>query len=412
MKVFWKNNKNKSLKPSVILAKIDSVKNLVDGKVSFSGFEYHDAIIALESMINFPPIAEDLDKHSLVKKTVWEVAKSPKMEDKDFINQLDSNINKAIATRDNTYFVLTSLSIANFCVRKIELQNCTIRFYKTSFPRKFKGRKELIIRKQPHVEAESLGYTKVVVEIKTKSETLAANMALKTLDLLRGLFSFFSNNPSELYGNKWEPINKIRLGKFHTVHDDSGNVFDQTFWLDPSFIQARPYHMKNGKIVTKNLREIIGKLSKFDRKYHSLLCDALLRYVRAFDEANQNFAVLRAWGALECIAAPNESNCDAIPIRCSFLYEEHEYHRQILEHLREYRNRNVHAGQESAAAKSYGFQVQRYFIALFLFHVSQQGNFKSIDEANRFLDLPPKEASLLELKNLINRSLKFRGYVA
>ncbi|KIE21954.1 hypothetical protein SE23_07030 [Vibrio sinaloensis] len=410
MKVCWKKNKN--LKPSVILAKIDSIKNLVDGKVSFSGFEYHDAITALESMINFPPIAEDLDKHSLVKRTVWEVAKSPKIDRNDFINELDLNINKSIAKRDNRYFVLTSLSIANFGVRKIEFQSCTIRFYKNNFPRKFKGRKELILRKQPYVDVESLGYTKVVVEITTKSEILAANMALRTLDLLRGLFSIFSNNSSELYGNKWEPINKIRLGKFHTVHDDSGNVFDQTFWLDPSFIQAKPHHVNNEKAVAKSLRAIIGKLSKFDKQYHSSLCDALLRYVRAYDEANQNVAVLRAWGALECIAAPNESNCDAVPVRCSFLFDEHEYHRQILEHLREYRNRNVHAGQESTTAKSYGFQVQRYFITLFLFHVSQQGNFTSIDEANRFLDLPPKEASLLNLKSLIDRSLKFRGYVA
>ncbi|WP_047691473.1 hypothetical protein [Vibrio sp. ZOR0018] len=410
MKVCWKKNKN--LKPSVILAKIDSIKTLIDGTLSFSGFEHHDAITALESMINFPPIAEDLDKHSLVKKTVWEVAKSPKIDHKYFINVLDLNINNSIAKRDNKYFVLTSLSITNFGIRKFELQNCTIRFYKNSFPRKFKGREALILRRRPYVDVESIGYTKVVVEVKAKSEKLAANMALRTLDLLRGLLSVFCNNSYETYGNKWEPINKIRLGNFHTVHDDVGNVFDETFWLDPSFIQARPHHVKDDKIIAKNLRTIIGKLSKFDRQYYSLLCDALLRYVRAFDEANQNVAVLRAWGALECIAAPNDSNCDAVPIRCSFLYEEHEYHRQILEHLREYRNRNVHAGQENTMAKSYGFQVQRYFITLFLFHISQQGNFTSIDEANRFLDLPPKEASLINLKNLIDKSLKFRGYVA
>ncbi len=410
MKVTWK--KNKSLKPNVIFKKIDDNKTVVDGKVSFSGFEYHDAIVALETMINFPPIADDLDKDALVKKTVWKVAKEPKIELQQFISELDKNIRLELAKRNNIYYLLTSLSLTDLHVRKIVFQDCIFNFYKNDFPGKFKGRVSLIKKHKPHNEVETQSYTKVVIELKAKSESIAANKAMKMLDLLRSLLVIYSNSSAEIVGNNWEPINKIRLGEFHTVHDDSGDIFDKTFWYDPSFSKSKPHVIKNEKAVIKNVRAIINRLSKFERRYNSILCDGLLRFVRAFDEKNQNIAVLRVWGALESVAAPNESNCDSVTTRCSFLFEDYEYHKQILEHLREYRNRNVHAGQESATAKSYGFQIQRYFIQLFLFHIRQQGDFDSIEDANKFLDLPADETKLMFLKKMVYKSLKFRGYLA
>ncbi|WP_306331981.1 hypothetical protein [Vibrio injensis] len=410
MKVSWKKNKN--LKPSVILNKVDQIKKLVEGKLSFSGFEHHDAITALESMIDFPPAAEDLDKYSLVKSTLWEVAKFPQSDPKVFINELDSNIRKSLAKRPNQYYVLTSLSIASLRTRHIELHGCVIKFYKKDFPRRFQGRSSLVEQYKPRGSSDSHGYTKVVIELKAKSESIAANKALRVLDLLRSLLAIHINSSAENVGNQWVPINKVRLGEFHTVHNADGEVYENTFWFEPIFTQSRVHYVNDPQIVVRNVRAIISKLSKFDKEYCSILCDGLLRYVRAFDEQNQNVAVLRAWGALESIAAPNESNCDSVTRRCSFLYEDYEYHKQILEHLREYRNRNVHAGQENTTAKNYGFQVQRYFIALLLFHIRQEGHFASIAEANRFLDLPTKKVSLESLKSLVDKSLKFRGYVA
>jgi len=408
LKVQWKKNKN--LKPSILLKKIDSLKVIEDGRVLFSGFEYRDAVLALESMISFPLIADDLDKHTLVQKTIGQVVKDYEIKSETFLSRLRENILLDVGKRDNIYYLLTSLSVNDLRVRKIAFQGCIFRFYKNNFPSKFKGRKELLNKNKPRSKVESDGYTKVVVEIKAKSENIAINKSMKTLDLLRSLFAIYSNSSAELIGNDWQPINKIRLGEFHTIHNESGKVFEECFWYDPSFLEARLFSLENEEPVIKNIRMIIDRLSKFERQYRYVLHDALLRFVRAFDEKDQNIAVLRAWGALESIAAPNESNCDSVTTRCSFLFEDYEYHKQILEHLREYRNRNVHAGQESEMAKSYGFQIQRYFINIFLFHIRQQNTFHSIDEANRFLDLPADRDKLIFLQNMINKSLRFRGY--
>ncbi|WP_193005809.1 hypothetical protein, partial [Psychrobacter namhaensis] len=273
-----------------------------------------------------------------------------------------------------------------------------------------KGRKSLISESRANKEIESNGYIKVVIEIEAKSETIAANKAMKALDILRSFFCIQCNSFSEIIGNEFEPINKIRLGEFHTLHNASGNVFENSFWYDTSCSKAKVYVFRDERNTVKNVRNIVNIFSKFDKQYKSIISDSMLRFVRAFDEKNQNIAILRAWGALEALAAPNESNCDSVTTRCAFIFEEYEYHKQILEHLREYRNRNVHAGQESEMAKTYGFQIQKYFKQLFLFHIRQQGNFKSIDEANKFLDLPADKDKILHLQSIVEKSISFRGY--
>lgn len=409
LKAQWKKNKN--LKPQVILDKINNIKKITDGKVTFSSIEYHDAKFALESMISFPPVANDLDKHKLVSDAVWEVFKTTGAAD-TFIKQVNKNMKTTLAKRDNKYYLLTSVSILNPRVRSITVNECNIKFYKSNFPRKFKGRVELIDSKKQQSETESLGYTKVVIEITSKSEQIAASKALRALDLLRSVFALFANNSDEFVGNQWEPINKIRLGEFHTVHNDTGEIYPETFWYDPSYSYAKPFSSKDISIIAKNVKFIISNLDKLNRRYKLILTEGLLRYVRAFDEQNQNVAVMRSWSALESIAAPNESNCDSVTRRCAFLFDESEYHKQILEHLREYRNRNVHAGEESKKAKNHGFQIQRYFKQLILFHIRNSYFFDSIQDTNNFLDLPTNEVSLLKNKKIIDKALKFRGYVA
>ncbi|WP_238038555.1 hypothetical protein [Psychrobacter sp. Ps6] len=188
MKVQWKKNKN--LKPSIILKKIDDEKRLENNRVSFSGFEFHDAMVAIESMIDFPSIADDLDKHTLVQKTVWQAAKSTKIEADKFLIILKENIVVELKRRNNNYYLLTSLSMRLLHTKKIIFDGFVFRFYKYDFPKKFKGRKKLINENRDSKETESNGYIKVVVEIEAKSETIATNKAMKALDILRSFFLY------------------------------------------------------------------------------------------------------------------------------------------------------------------------------------------------------------------------------
>lgn len=410
----FKKHKSKSLQPKVILEKLDSIKTVVDGTVTFSSFEFQDVKAALESMIDFPEAAKDLNKSHLVSNAIWVAAKAQKTEESAFIKQVNLCIKKELAKRPSTYYVLTSVSISNIGLRKIELDGCLFKFYKSNFPRKFKNRKDPILARTRGVKevksVESIGYTKVVIETTANSEQIAVSKGLRALDQLRSLYSLFLNNVSESIGNEWEPINKIRLGEYHTVHKEDGSVYPDMLWYDPTYKYTSPASSQHIGNIVKNVKYIIGKLAKLHYAYRGVVNESLLRYVRAFDEQNQNVAVMRAWGALEGIAAPKESNCDSVTRRCAFLFDEPEYHKQILEHVREYRNRNVHAGEESNTAKIQGFQIQRYFKQLILFHVYHVGHFDKISEANAFLDMPTCHTKLLSSRKLIQKAIKFRGY--
>ena len=407
MKAKWKENKN--LKHVVIINKINEIKKIIDGKPIFSGGDLYDAKIILENMISFPSAANDLDKYKLVNDALWEVFKTTGTAE-TFIKQVNTNIKIALAKRENKYHLLTSISIVIPIVRSLVLNECKIKFYKSNFPRNFKGRAKLINSESGKSETESLGYTKLVIEITAKSESIAIKKGMRILDLMRSFFCLFTNSYDEYIGDQWEPINKVRLGEFHTIHNNNGEIYSEIFWYDPSYSYSKPYYSLDIAIILKNVKNMICKLNKLDIKYNLIITEGLLRYVRAFDEKNQNTAVMRAWGALESIAAPNESNCDSVTKRCSFLLDDPLYHKQILEHLREYRNRNVHAGEEREKAKNIGFQIQRYFKKLVLFHVQNLGRFNSIKEANDFLDMPTNQESLLRSKKIIERALIFRGY--
>jgi hypothetical protein len=72
------------------------------------------------------------------------------------------------------------------------------------------------------------------------------------------------------------------------------------------------------------------------------------------------------------------------------------YHRQILRHLSRYRNRNVHAGHETAAVLTLLYQLKFYVERLLEFHLSADPSFGSVGEAARFLDPPRNRDALRE----------------
>ena len=69
--------------------------------------------------------------------------------------------------------------------------------------------------------------------------------------------------------------------------------------------------------------------------YNGRLIDALLRYVRALDGWDQELALTKVWAALESLVGVENARYDALVRRCSFLLENLDYHKQLLEHFRE-----------------------------------------------------------------------------
>jgi hypothetical protein len=209
----------------------------------------------------------------------------------------------------------------------------------------------------------------------------------------------------ELWGRDWIPINVIRLGGAHSVHCSDGTVATDGVWFEPSYTEAFVYSASNGAHVQKQVSIILRRI--FESEYAARFPDAILRYVRALDERDQNNALIKLWGALEAITTQEPVDYSKTIQRCSFIFEDHKYHTQILETLRDYRNRSVHAGDQSEAAKVYCYHLQYYFSQLLFFLLAKTRRFANLDEKNRFLDLPREKEKLQARKMLIEKALRY-----
>ncbi len=407
MQVKWKKNKN--LKPSIILEKINAIKIVgEDNKVSYSAFEYQNARTALQSMVDFPSNLNILDQESIVSSAIDNVAKHHDLDDKKVINEINNVVKTTLANRELKFHILSTISLEPpFTAKHIKIEGCNIRLLDSSYPKKYKERDELITKHKIEEESTPSDYANLIISLKAKSVQEAVTKGLRALDIQRAVWCLFGNSRMHLMSDEWQPINKIRLGGVHTIHKENGKVATNICWYEPNFEKVKPFSPRHQQAYSKSCKRIMEQLSL--SPYSFILKDSLLRYVRALDEKDQNIALIRLWGAIESLAAPAEANYDKVTQRCSFLFKERDYHQQILEHLREYRNSSIHAGDQSGKAKTNCFQLQYYFYHLILFHLGNNELFKNLEEANNFLDLPSSKEILENRKRLIEKALDFRS---
>lgn len=406
MPVKWKKNKN--LKPGIILQKIDSIKTVkADNSVSYSGFEYYETLAIIQNMIEFPLNMRNLHQESIVSTAINNVAREKVLDAKSVINEINNVVKNELARREYKYHLLTTISLKSpYPSKNIIIEDCRIRLFETPYPAKYKGRNELINGNRKVIDGTPHSYAKVIVSLKSKSERSAASKALRVLDIQRAIWCLFGNSTMEVWGDEWLPINKIHLGSAHTIHKENGKLAIETFWYEPNFVKVNAFIPKKIKIFKDNSKWALAQLN--NSSYSTELKNSLLRYVRALDEKDQNVALIKLWGAIETLAAPSEANYDLITRRCSFLFTNRNYHKQVLEHLREYRNISIHAGDQSERVKSNCYQLQFYYYHLVMFHLKNADQFKSLEEANNFLDLPSDISTLKNRKRLIDKAIKFR----
>lgn len=403
----WKKN----LKPQVVLDKLTkNVQVTEDGKVSFVGWDYHEIIVTLENMIETRNASRDLYLPTLISKAVTLSAKE-KLDNENVLLNLNNLAKEHLATEVKKYRVLTSISLPlSYPKRKFKVANSKIHIV-TDFPKKYsEHRSSLLSRLEDNLKGSGSDehYSKIVVYCQSKSPHGAIKQALEDLDLWRGILCLFTNDQMEMYGHLYKPINAIRLGKFHTLHEENGiAALNTQYWFEPNFISVNNATLKKPEILLENTDFFLNTIS--GHKDKALLTEGVVRYARSLDEKDQNTAVVKLWATLETLLTNGESNCNGISRRISFLFEEYNYHIQILEHIREYRNSNIHSGLENQNAKSFAFQLQFYFYRLMVFYIKSVDDFPRIEQTNKFLDSPKDTGRIKEEIAKLEIALKMHG---
>jgi hypothetical protein len=246
-----------------------------------------------------------------------------------------------------------------------------------------------------------------VLRVRAKSEHQAAKIAFDEIDLNRAIWNILGNSSMEWgFGSEFRPINKVRLGRIHTVHNLRDKDAAPSVWTEPNFVPVPIYSPQLPDVFRENAKKLQELLAIAN--YKAELQKALLLYVRALDEQDPSNALIKLWTAQELLTCPpGVADHERVVDRSSFLFRNKHLHRQILNHLRERRNKLVHSGFEGSQTKICCYQLQGYFRKLFYFHNSNHKLFNSLQEANEFLDLPTEVKELERRARVLDHAKEF-----
>ncbi|RYZ79529.1 MAG: hypothetical protein EOP06_27030 [Proteobacteria bacterium] len=223
------------------------------------------------------------------------------------------------------------------------------------------------------------------------------------------LCSAYNSNLTISFGGERKPVNKVLLGRYHTLHQASGEIADQTFWYDPNaYGSSRSVAVELDKI-DKLRADVVEFYAALDSSPFSKLIErSLVRWVNAFDTVDYDSAIISTWASLESLLSLSaEKDNSKIPKRCANLYQQSDFARQVIEHIRDYRNSNVHRGETSDEPKTICYQLQRYFLQTVFFMLSNAKDFETHAEMLEFLDLPNDEESLNRRLLLLAKAKNF-----
>lgn len=246
-----------------------------------------------------------------------------------------------------------------------------------------------------------------------RSDHQAAEKGLNALDLQRGLWNFLLNSMTHTNITVMgihRPINSICLGPVHTLHFPDGRLASEVFWYEPEYVGAAKEAdlsshseelSRNAAILTK----LIGDKSP---KYAADLRNAFRRYARILDDASWESAFVGLWSLLEFLTGTTRADYERMVKRVAFLFDDHEYVRQVLGQLRDHRNRAVHSGKYPTTIELHLHRLKHYVHQLFLFHLRFQPSFDTMVEAAGFLDQPVDVDTIERRMGIASLALRFR----
>jgi hypothetical protein len=303
------------------------------------------------------------------------------------------------------YHILTSLSFQYFNqLPKLNINDVHISFL-PHLPRKFRIYDNENI-KYDFPDFPPKNYTIVKISLQARSPYEAVEMGLVALNCVRGLWNFSINIRlgSRIQHGKRDPINSIRLGPLHTLHDETGKLSENIYWFENEFINKSAGSSVKDKwhYISKDFihfrKCIKNSKSKID------INSIINYYTNALDTNDYHGAYLKLWSLLEQLTATGSTGYDKTIARTLFFYKNDKLNKEALEHLRIVRNRLIHKGESPDDIDPIIFQMKRYVERLFLFHINNLKYFFNIQEVGQYLDINYNTDTL-------KREIKFRKRV-
>lgn len=396
-----------------LFKRLDAVmERAADGKVSTSSMDFDDYRTVLLSALDFNEDFPEVERTRLLWKALWETAKAGPLTKESVLATVKRRESEFLASPRRRYVLATYLSIRRAPkLRPLRHGDAMLTLSARLPPRFLKARR--LMEGEGQVSYPLRGkrlptdYLSVRVSASGRSDHEGGFRAIRALELVRGIWNFTINQRTwSSSSTSPRALNKIVLGPLHTIHLPNGDLATHEFWWwEPGY--ERPADGFDLEREWPRMHKVESAIRAQLRKsrYRNVLEDSFLKYGRAFDGADYDQAVVALWGLIERLTGTK--NHEEAVERAAFLWGNAEWHREVLNHLRYYRNRAVHAGEGGDIREDVLYQVKRYVEALLLFHVRSGARYTSVEEAAEFLSLPTDPAELRRRRRLLDRAIKF-----
>ena len=383
-----------------------------DGEIAFGGFKFDDLETVFFTSIKWDESLSEYERERIAFKAPFKAGEAGKITAKTLLSALGELEKEILSAKPTDFIVVFSISLRyRPFLTSIKVDDAQIEFFQT-LPKEID---RTPIRHPLHlgdlVEIPD-NYSVVTVKVSSKTIYAAYVRALTALEVLRGIWNGNINSKTDMTlrigGTRdFKPINKIRLGPVHTVHLPDGSLATKEWWYQSRFEAGDVEDLTNEWEIFQN------NSSFFLDRYHALpykqqATDMWIRYVNAFDHTDRDATFLQLWSLLELLTGTNGERYDETIRRTLFICEEREFHRLILEHLRDRRNAQVHQADGSSKVEQHVYQLKRYVEELLRLHHACCGRFKNMAEIGEFLSLPDNPAVLRERRRLYGQALVFR----
>ncbi len=400
----WRQGYN----PSVVSSGLEKIRSQTpDGVSGFEGLQFQDYATVLLTSVEFRHQVPEFNKIHIIHQAISSAAQVGSLSPRLLLSQI-AKLEFAYATQtQKTYILATDISVRLPVARAtVKLAGNTITLTRAH---NHKIRRDGFLRLGKALVNGNLptDYSAVRIQCKGRSAEEAGIVALETIDLLRGIWNFglLKGKGLLLQAGQPAPLNTIMLGPLHSLHFLNGRRVPDPFWYDPTY--AGPISPRDLSAKWTNLRKFEESIRKnlSRSKSRSFLEQAFVRYVRALDESRHDIGFLKLWSLLEYLTQATSS--EQTIKRCACLFKDEDFHRQILQHLKERRNVAVHQDNASnEIATRLVYQAKRYVEALLEFHLWHGCTFSNLDETIHSLDLPTEPAALKKRIKLLRIKMR------
>ena len=405
---------NKEYTPDLIATRIEKCKRIdAEGRVAFAGFESNELTILLYSALEFPASIPEVEARGIVTQATFNVGAKRAISANSLLGEINRLTGDSLNRPLKPYVLISSISTDKHAyLPRVRINGASIAFveqvpecYRAEIPeRLFRRFDDYLFAKPP------TNYQPLMARVSARSIYQAVDSALDAIDLVRGIWNWFLNRGHHIRisSGPYKPVNELILGPIHTLHEPQGKLAIESFWFEFSY---------RSPVKLRDLRPEIAKMNTFSKvvrhklrssKYRQDLEGAIIRYCRALDERDWNTSFLKLWSVLELLTNTAKLSNTITAKRAAFVFSDHEYQLQVLNHLRSYRNRAVHAGISTQEIESHLYQLKYCTEALLEFHLGNKFGFASLEEAGNFLQLPADSKTLKHRAMVAQLALKYR----